>query len=132
MLVPPMNMPVSLMNHVLTIFRQSPELDDNAVFEELVRQGVHRRVAERLLVLVPSAYCRVWLRDSGVQCSDSFKVRISDGESGDWFEARTLSSEPVWREALACAEAEMRNGVSPKEFVLVADRGPELNIVNQV
>jgi hypothetical protein len=128
MLVPPMNMLVSPMNHVLTIFRQSPELDNEAVFEELLRRGVHRRVAARLLLLVPSAYCRVWLRDSGAQFPDTFCVRTSEKS----FEARTLSSEPVWREALAHAEAEMKNGVSPEDFKLVAARGPELDLVNQV
>ena len=56
----------------LTIFRESPELDDEGAFRALIDRGVERSIAARIVEFLPIAYCRVLLLNSGVQFSNSF------------------------------------------------------------
>ena len=43
----------------LTIFRESPELDDESVFRALIDRGVERSIAARIVEFLPIAYCHV-------------------------------------------------------------------------
>ena len=99
----------------LELFRSSRGLDDEAIFGELVRRGLTRQLAARLVELLPSAYCRVLLAKSGVRFSDSFTRRTSKEEP------KLLSSEPVWIDALEYAETEMGKGVTRDEILMWPD-----------
>jgi len=110
----------------LELFRSSRELDDEAIFRELVKRGLPRPLAARLVEFLPSAYCRALLRKSGVQFSDSFTRRTSKEEP------KSLSSEPIWIDALEYAETEMRKDATRDEILMVAGRSAEFQGINQM
>ena len=107
----------------LTIFRNSPELDDESVFWELVGKGVEKSLAARMVEFLPIAYCRVLLLNSGVRFSNSF-IRGSKTQS--------LSLEPVWVPVLAYAESEIRGAATNQDIILVAGRSAEFQAINEM
>lgn len=110
----------------LTIFRTSPNLDDESVFRALVDKGVERSLAARLVEFLPIAYCRILLLKSGVQFSNTFTRSASP------LKIQSLSSEPVWVPFLAYAESEIRKGASRQEILIIAGRSAEFDAVNQM
>ena len=110
----------------LTIFRNSPELDDESVFQALVDKGVDRSLAARIVEFLPIAYCRVLLVKSGVQFSNSFT------RAGSPLKVQSLSSVAIWVPLLAYAEANIREGATSQEILMVAGRSAEFQAVNQL
>ena len=110
----------------LSIFRDSPGLDDERVFRALVDRGVERLLAARIVEFLPIAYCRVLLLNSGVQFSNSFARAASP------LKIQSLSCEPAWIFFLAYAESEIREGVARPELLLVAGRSAEFHAINQM
>ena len=110
----------------LTIFRNSPELDDESVFWALVDSGVERSLAASIFEFLPSAYCRVLLLKSGVRFSNSF-IRAASP-----LKTQSLSAEPVWVPLLAYAESEIRGGATSQEIMMVAGRSAEFQAINQM
>jgi|ERR1700722_3116181 hypothetical protein len=110
----------------LTIFRESPELDDEGAFRALIDRGVERSIAARIVEFLPIAYCRVLLLNSGVQFSNSF-VRAASP-----LKIQSLSSEPLWIFFLASAESELRGGTARREMLMVAGRSAEFQAINQM
>jgi len=108
----------------VALFRTSPEFDDVAAFKALLNRGVSRQLAARLVEFVPMAYCRVLLRDVGVQFPDSFR------RAGERSEARPLASEPVWEAAYALAISEVERGVRSPDVLMVAARSAEFQAVD--
>ena len=49
------------------LFRSSPNMDDEQIHRALVDAGIDRKLAARLVELVPMAYCRVLLADTGAR-----------------------------------------------------------------
>ena|ERR1039458_10452574 len=49
----------------VTVFRNSPELADEQIYQALVNEGFERRLAARLVEFLPSAYCRAILEHTG-------------------------------------------------------------------
>jgi len=111
---------------VLAIFRNSPELDDESVFRALVDRGIERSLVARIVEFLPSAYCRVLLRNSGVQFSNSFTRAASP------LKIQSLSWVPVWVPLLAYAESEIRGGAGSHELLRVAGRSAEFQAINQM
>jgi hypothetical protein len=110
----------------LTIFRSSPELDDQSVFRELVEKGIQRSLAARVVEFLPIAYCRLLLLKSGVQFSDTFTRSASP------LKIQSLSSEPVWVSLLAYAESEIREGATSQDILMVAGRSAEFQAINKM
>jgi hypothetical protein len=110
----------------LTIFRESPELDDESAFRALVDGGMERPIAARMVEFLPIAYCRVLLLNSGVQFSNSF-VRAASP-----LKIQSLSCEPVWIPFLAYAESEIRGGTARREMLMIAGRSAEFHAINQM
>jgi hypothetical protein len=110
----------------LTIFRNSPELNDESVFRALVDQGVERWLAARIVEFLPIAYCRVLLLNSRVQFSKSFTRATSP------LKLQSLSCIPVWIPLLAYAESEIRGGTTSHEVLIVAGRSAEFQAINQM
>jgi hypothetical protein len=110
----------------LTIFRKSPELDDESVFRALIDRGVERSTAARIVEFLPIAYCRVLLLNSGVQFSNTF-VRAASP-----LKIQSLSFEPVWIPFLAYAESEIRGGTARREMLMVAGRSAEFQAINRM
>jgi len=110
----------------LTVFRESPELDDESVFRALVDRGVERSLAARIVEFLPIAYCRVLLVKSGVRFSNSF------ARAGSPLRMQSFSCEPVWIPFLAYAESEIRDGEASREILTVAGRSAEFQAINQM
>lgn len=110
----------------LTIFRNSPDLDDESVFRALVHKGVERSLAARIVEFLPIAYCRVLLRKSGVQFSNSF-IRV-----GSPLETQSLSSIPLWSSLVAYAESEPGRGATSQQILMVAGRSAEFQAINEM
>jgi hypothetical protein len=110
----------------LTIFRKSPELDDESVFRALVDRGIERSLAARIVEFLPIAYCRVLLLNSGVQFSNSF------ARAGSPLKLRSLACEPLWIPLLAYAESEIREEAERREMLIVAGRSAEFQAINQM
>lgn len=122
-----MNAPPSVEIAVRTavgVIRQSPDSSDERVLEELMRRGIEERIAFRLVLFVPSAYCRVLLRQSGVRFSEMYHQRGSDKE---W----PLANEPIWTEAIRSAESESKT-IPKDDYLRVAARSAEFNVINQM
>jgi hypothetical protein len=110
------------------LFRSSPNLEDQAIFGTLVKQGMEKELAARLVEFVPLAYCRLILRNSGAHFSETFRRALPGGGSQE----RPLSSEPVWRAVVTFAGAEVKRGVSGNDLLLVAARSAEFHAANQM
>ena len=110
----------------LTIFRNSPALDDEGVFRALVDKGVERSLAARIVEFLPIAYCRVLFLNSGVQFSNSFTRGTSP------LKMHSFSFVPEWVFFLAYAESEIRPGAMNQEILMVAGRRAEFHAINQL
>jgi hypothetical protein len=118
------------MNEVISkavaTLRSSPNLSDEDVYHALLHEGVDRQLAARLVELLPIAYCRLILADSGVRFSGTFRRILPDGT----LQERTFSSELVWNEATEFARAEVARGVSGKDLLNIGGRSAEMHAVN--
>jgi hypothetical protein len=110
----------------LAIFRNSPELDDESVFRALVKLGIERSLAARIVEFLPSAYCRVMLGKSGVQFSNTFTRGTAQ------MEPESLSCEPAWNALVAHAKADIRGGAASHQVLMVAGRSAEFQAINQM
>jgi len=110
----------------LTIFRESPDFDDESVYRALVDRGIERSLAARIVEFLPIAYCRVLLLNSGVQFSNTF-VRAASP-----LKIQSLSCEPVWIPFLAYAESEIRAGADRRAMLMVAGRSAEFQAINRM
>jgi hypothetical protein len=114
---------------VLTVLRNSPDLDDSEVYRQLVADGVEGQAASRLVLFLPMIYCRLLLAGSGARFSDTFRSRLSDGTLS--LEGR-LIDEQSWNEAMEFAQAEIASGVSGTDLLVVAGRSAEFDAANQL
>src|SRR5689334_7236770 len=90
----------------LSVLRTNLNSGDEEVHRELVSQGVERERAARLVEFLPMIYCRVILRHSGAQFSNTFLRKLPGGG----VEERLLSSYAIWNAGLAFAYAEVERG----------------------
>lgn len=74
-------------------------------------------------------YCRLMLESSGVRFSETFRLRLANGQITP---EQTLVSEPIWNEVLAFAKREIRGGISAKDILAIAARSAEFHAVNQL
>jgi hypothetical protein len=112
----------------VAVLRSLRNLDDLCIYKALVTEGIEHPVAVRLVEFIPLAYGRFLLAKSGAKFSDYFQRRLPNGVS----EKRPLTSEPLWRAALAFARAESERGISASDFLAVAARSAEFNVANQM
>jgi hypothetical protein len=110
------------------LFRSSPNLGDEGIFGTLVKQGIERELAARLVEFLPLAYCRLILRNSGAHFSETFRRALP----GSGSQEKPLSSEPVWRAVVTFASTEVERGVSGNDLLLVAARSAEFHAANQL
>ena len=85
------------------MLRTATTLDDAAIYQALVADGVDRQRAARLVEFLPLVYCRLILRHLGARFANTFR-RIQPGVQS---QEQPLSSEPIWNEAMAFANAEL-------------------------
>ena len=111
----------------VSVFRSSPNLEDQEVYRVLVESGMERRCAARLVELLPTAYFCVMFAGSGLQLPQTSRRDPGDGRVSI---ERPLSSEPVWEPALAFARAEAQAGISQQDWLAVARRSAYLDAVN--
>ena len=63
----------------VTVFRNSPELADEQIYQALVNEGFERRLAARLVEFLPSAYCRAIVEHTGARFPATFQRHRKDG-----------------------------------------------------
>jgi hypothetical protein len=123
---------MNLMNEnisiAVSVFRSSPQLKDEGIYQLLTAKGIERQLAARLVEFLPMVYCRLLLANSGAQFSDKFRRRLTNGGSKNG----VLSSEPVWNAAVAFARAERERGLSATDFLAVAAHSAEFDAANQL
>ena len=112
----------------ISVFRRSPNSTDEDVYRQLVVDGIEARRAARLVEFLPIVYCRAILRNSGVKFAATFRRQLPGGAS----EELPLTSDPVWTAAVAFAYAEVDQGVSGNDLLLVAARSAEFDAANQL
>ena len=83
---------------VVSIFRSSPELTDDVIYQVLVSKRIERRLAARLVEFLSVAYCRVILEPTGARFPDTFQRSRQDGTT---VAPLPLASEQVWTAAHA-------------------------------
>lgn len=116
-------------SRALIAFRNSPAAGENEIFQALVKSGVERRCAARLVVFIPMAYCRMLLSASGVRFSNNFRQRLPDGSLSS---EELLSADPFWEPVLAFAKADMERGITKEDQLLLANRSAEFDDANQL
>lgn len=109
--------------------RSGANLEDVAVFRQLVGQGVERRIAARLIEFLPMVYCRLILTNLGLQFPESYRRISADGTSSPLIQ---LTSEPLWNEAMAFAKAEVESGKKGQDLLLIAGRSAEFDAANKL
>ncbi len=113
----------------LTVFRSSPGLTDEEVYQVLVSKGIERRLAARLVELLPAAYCRVILEPTGARFPDTFQRSRKDGTTPA---PVPLASEPVWKAVLEYARREITQGLSRDDKLRLAGRSAEFRTANDL
>jgi hypothetical protein len=61
------------------LFRASPMLGDDELFEMLVVRGIDRRLAAQLVEFLPMVYCRILFEGSGASFPESYYRTAPDG-----------------------------------------------------
>ncbi len=112
----------------LELFRASPEMDDDAIFDSLVAGGVDDNTAVRALVYLPMVYGRILLADSGVHFSQSCRDKYGRGPT---LPERPLTADPFWCEVVSYARAEVSQGLAPG-LVAFAGRSAEVQIARSL
>jgi RHS repeat-associated protein len=107
------------------ILRRSPDLTDEEVYRALLRKGIERRLAARLVEFIPAAYCRVVLEPAGARFAGTFQ-RLRKG--GTTTSPASLASEPVWVAALEYARGEITRGISLDDKLALAGRSAEFGV----
>jgi hypothetical protein len=110
------------------VFRGNPNMEDEEVFHSLVKQGMERQLAARIVEFLPIAYSRLVLGKSGARFSDVFQRNIP----GEEVIEKPLSEEPVWHAALDFGRAEISRGISGHELLLLAAHSAEFRAANQL
>jgi hypothetical protein len=111
----------------VSVFRGSPQLSDEEIYRVLVKSGMERRRAARLIELLPTAYFCVMFADSGIRLPQTLRRDPGDGRVSV---EKPLQSEEVWEPALAFARAEADAGIAEQDWLAVVGRGAEFNAVN--
>lgn len=116
-------------SRALAVFRNSPAAGENELFQSLVRIGIDRRCAKRLVVFIPMVYCRMLLSASGARFSNSFRKRLADGSLSS---EELLSADPFWEPVITFAKADMERGITKEDLLLLAGRSAEFDAANQL
>ena len=119
----------NVFSKVVAILRCFTEKENDEIHRMLVTDGLDPRTAEKLVVLLPMAYCRILLADSGAKFPTTFCRRLPDARISA---EQPLSSEPLWERAVEYARAEIERGVSPNDLLAVAGRSAEFDAANQM
>ncbi|MEZ5352980.1 MAG: hypothetical protein R2762_10125 [Bryobacteraceae bacterium] len=110
------------------LFRDSPVLGDDELFEMLVLRGVERMLAARLVEFLPMVYCRILLRDGGATFPDVYYRIAGDGSKV----RHELSDDRVWNAAMEHAQREVEQGRGEAAIRLIAQRGAEYRAAAQL
>ena len=105
------------------------QMDEFALYRELVQRGVERPTATRLVAFLPMVYCRLILVESGLRFPETYQRTLPDGTHSP---SIPLSSESVWNEAMTFAESERRNGVKGQALMAIAERSAEFQAANKL
>ena len=110
------------MRHIIEmavqVFRVNPDLDEDEILERMISGGIDGQIASQLVVLLPLAYGREVLSDTGVLFSD-FYVYLNEPGRG------RLSALPLWAEAVEFAKQD------PEAAFSIASRSPEIRAANE-
>ncbi|MGA2347653.1 MAG: hypothetical protein ABSF93_16695 [Candidatus Sulfotelmatobacter sp.] len=118
-----------LIAKAVAAFRDSPSSGDLEIYRKLTAGGLESALAARLVEFLPMAYCHELLVHSGVRFATTFQRRLANGKNSS---ERLLSSEPVWRAAMLFARDEVERGVSKIDFLAIAGRSAEFQVVNKL
>jgi len=113
----------------VAVIRNSTALDDVAIYNALVADGVERQSAARLVVFLPMVYGRLLFANSGARFSSEYRTALTDGTVSP---VKLLVNEPLWNEAMEFAKAEIEDGLSRQDVLAIAGRSAELHAVNQL
>lgn len=119
----------AVISKAVAIFRESPTASDEEICRRIVWAGIERETAARLVELLPMAYCRLILADSGTRFSDRFQRKLIDGSLSP---ERALATEPLWQDALSFAIEEKQSGVTGKDLLAIAAHSAEFDVANQL
>lgn len=109
--------------------RSGANLEDVTVFRQLVKLGIDRRIAARLIEFLPMVYCRLILTKSALQFPESYRRISADGTFSPPIQ---LTTEPLWNEAMAFAKAEVGSGKKGRDLLLIAGRSAEFDAANKL
>jgi hypothetical protein len=113
----------------VAVIRNSPALDDAAIYKMLVAEGVEPQSAGRLVIFLPMVYCRLLLANSGARFSDKYQSALSDGTVSP---VQRLTNESLWNESMEFAKAEIKGGLSGQDLLIIAGHSAEFHAANQL
>jgi hypothetical protein len=108
-------------------FQEQPEADLEPVLHELLRQGVARELAEKVIVFVPLAFGRLVLDRVGVAYSSDFTRAATDGTYASKYR---LDDEPIYRQAVLLAPSYAASPRYGQAFEAVCAWSGEVSIVS--
>jgi hypothetical protein len=106
-----------LIQSAVKIFRANPHLDADEILQLLMDTGVERNLAIQLVALLPLAYGRVLLADTGALFPGTY-LCLGKGKG-------RLDGLPLWGEAIAFAQND------PEPFFPLASRSPEVKVADR-
>jgi hypothetical protein len=111
----------------VALFRSAPNFSDVEIYKQLVREGLDRQLAARLVEFIPMAFCRILLEKSGARLSSSFVRLIPGGVTRE----QPLSSNRVWNEVFAFAVSAVGR-VPANALLTLAGRSAEFQAANEL
>lgn len=110
----------------VAVFRRYPGFNSLGITETLIAGGIQRQVAVRMAEFVPSAYCRVLFRDSGISFNNTYR-RLD--RRGRWADPESFEAEPLWGRILNYAKSEVERGVPEEDLRIIASQSAEYQIL---
>ncbi len=106
----------------IQIFRAYPEMGDHEIFMYLIKRGIDRNVAARLVEFIPCAYVRILFPDSGAVFNDLYRRLDKKGKISV---EHPLTAEPLWNEVVAYARSELQEGIPQQIIHIIASHSAE-------
>jgi len=109
--------------------RAGPDIEDTAMFIQLVDLGIERALAARLVEFLPTVYFRLILAKTGLRFPDKYRRVLPDGTLSPPI---CFSTEPIWNAAMEFAASEIKAGIAGRALLLIAGRSAEFDAVNKL
>jgi hypothetical protein len=118
-----------IITKAVQIYRNNPTLDDSEIYQRLIAEILDPKMATELFELLPIAYARALLDDTGAQLNESYH-RID--KYGHLSTEQPLASIPLWNEIVMYVQSEIEKGIPIKDLLAIAYLSAEYKVIIQM